>query len=204
MPFTPVPNSAQYEIRMLWDNQEVENTIWVNHGADPTGTAIADMAEAIRIWYTNGVLANLSNQVRLVEVYGVDMSSQTGPTGTSVAPANQVGQVASPSMPNNVAMCVSFRTARRGRWFRGRNYVPGMAEDGVTNNAFLASRTAAIVAAYNSLIGVVADNGGTWVVASRRVSNAPRLTGITEPVTAALVTDDYVDSQRRRLPGRGR
>lgn len=204
MAFTPVPNTVQYEIRMLWDNQEIENTVWFEHTAAPTGASIATVADAILDWYAAGVLPNLSSAVTLVEVYGTDMTSQTGPTGTAVAAGSTVGGVLSPSLPNNVAMCVSFRTARRGRWFRGRNYVPGMAEDGVTANAFLPARVANIVGAYNSLIGVAADNAATWVVASRRVAGAPRLEGITEPVTAALVTDTYVDSQRRRLPGRGR
>lgn len=204
MAFVPVDNTGMFEIRMLWDLQEVENTIWVQFDTGPDAAQLLAMATTIGTWYRTSVLPNLAATVQLVECAATDMSSQIGPTATWVAPGGSNGGLASPSMPNNVAMCVSFRTANRGRWARGRNYVPGMAEDGVTANTFLQARVDLIVAAYNSLKGLVADNGGTWVIASRTFQNAPRVAGITFPVIAALTTDLYVDSQRRRLPGRGR
>lgn len=204
MPFIAVPNAAQFEIRMLWDNQEVENTLWFEAPSAFDSALLDNVAVAVATWFQGSILPNLSSAVQFVEVYGTDMSSATGPTATAVPSSAAFGGVLSPSLPNNVAMCVSFRTAGRGRNFRGRNYVPGMAEDGVTGNAFLASRVANIVGGYNGLLAVATGQGVEWVVASRYLNNAPRVTGITTPVTAALVTDTYVDSQRRRLPGRGR
>jgi hypothetical protein len=189
---------------MLWDLQEVENTIWVEFAATPDGAALAAMAAIIGGWYRTNVLPNLSSAVQLVECAATDMTTNVGATGTWVAPSGSVGGLVSPSLPNNVAMCVSFRTAGRGRSNRGRNFVPGLAEDGVSANTILAARAALITTAYNSLIGTIADNAGTWVIASRVSEGVPRLIGQTSPVTAALVTDLYVDSQRRRLPGRGR
>jgi len=51
---------------------------------------------------------------------------------------------------------------------------------------------------------VVADGlGADWVVVSRFHDNAPRTAGVVSFINAATVVDATVDSQRRRLPGRG-
>ena len=105
--------------------------------------------------------------------------------------------------PNSAALAVSFRTAARGRTARGRNYVFGMPQAYLVSNSFSAPFVNGVQSAYNTLIGVAADNGYTWVVASRYENNAPRTSGLTRPVTAAVVVDEVLDSQRRRLPKRG-
>jgi len=204
MAFIPVPNCVQYELRMLFDNQEVENTLWGEFPGTPTAAGINDMCEALSGWWVTNIKPNVVSTLQLLEVYGSDQSASTGPESTFVPTGTQAGTLASPALPNNVALCISFRTQLRGRSYRGRNYLPGIAEDGVTNNVFLAARTAMFVSAYTSLIGLFNDNAQTWVVASRFTSNAPRITGVAEPITAVVATDPIVDSQRRRLPGRGR
>jgi hypothetical protein len=44
---------------------------------------------------------------------------------------------------------------------------------------------------------------GTWVVVSRFSGGVERVTGVTTPVVQAAYHDLNLDSQRRRLTGRG-
>ena len=63
--------------------------------------------------------------------------------------------------------------------------------------------------AYEGLPSVATVAGYTWVVASRfsgvdaEGDPIPRAAGITTPITTVLIVDNLVDSQRRRLSGRG-
>lgn len=113
-------------------------------------------------------------------------------------------------MPGNVTMSVSFRTALRGRSFRGRNYVAGLTEDQVAGNIFISTLSASWKAAYEAIAAAIASTGWTWVVVSRfsgvdavTKEPIPRAAGVTTPVLSVIVVDDFVDSQRRRLAGRG-
>jgi hypothetical protein len=75
----------------------------------------------------------------------------------------------------------------------------------VTGNTLNAGYASDFVIAYNDLLpgGVFEPDGWRWVVLSRYTAGAPRAAGVAFAVTRALFTDLTVDSQRRRLPGRG-
>jgi hypothetical protein len=69
----------------------------------------------------------------------------------------------------------------------------------------------AVLGAYNALGALLEPAGATWVVISRFSGvdpithrPIPRSEGITTPIDNAAFTDNKSDSQRRRLPGRGR
>jgi len=98
----------------------------------------------------------------------------------------------------NVTLALSWRTGLAGRKFRGRFYFPSIADNQTTQDDRALS---ALVAAFNALL----DN--LW--------NAPVAAGPYELVVFHLVdstftaitswvVDAILDSQRRRLPGRGR
>jgi hypothetical protein len=62
-----------------------------------------------------------------------------------------------------------------------------------------------IVAAYNQLLSPSPYVGtAVWSVVSTQHNKAPRTNAVVLPITNALCVDTTVDSQRRRLPGRGR
>jgi hypothetical protein len=139
------------------------------------------------------------------EVYLTDLSSQTAPTVTVVPGTNVLGSGTADPLPNNVALCVSFRTEGRGRSARGRNYISGHAETSLSGNTFNATVSNGIRDAYEELLDATTYTGSwTWVVLSRFEDGVARAAGLVQPVTAVVLTDTTVDSQRRRLPGRGR
>lgn len=101
------------------------------------------------------------------------------------------------SSPGNVTLCVSLRTALAGRRFRGRKFFSGIPENATASNLIDSSLAGFVVTGINNLIGALAGNGFPLSIVSYI---GPTVT----PVETALVTDLFVDSQRRRLSGRGR
>ena len=204
MPFVPVPNTIEVELRYLWAGQECENTLYFESPSPWTFITMESFASAIIGWWSGFIAPFISDQVTLREVYITDLTTQTSPATGFNSGLPIAGGQNSPSLPNNVALTVCFRTSNRGRSARGRNYVPGMVEAHVTNNTVDSTIIDGLETAYFELIGVASGEGVTWVVVSRQFNNVPRVTGARFLVREAVVIDPTVDSQRRRLPGRGR
>jgi hypothetical protein len=109
-------------------------------------------------------------------------------------------------MPNNVAIVMSLKTGLRGKSFRGRIYHVGLSDAVVTANAVTTVQRDALVAGYSLLTTFAGATGEAifnLVVLSYYASSVLRPTPIATPVTS-VTSDGIVDSQRRRLPGRGR
>jgi len=203
MAFVPVNNVVMAEMRMRLDNQLIENTLYFAMFGGFGPAEMTSLGNDLIAWWTSGYAYNMSNSLTLREVYLTDLTTQTSPTATVSASGVVAGQNPSPALPNNVALTISFRTAGRGRSSRGRNYICGLPEAGVTGNVVEPSYVAQLVSAYQSLLTPTNVAGFTWVVVSRYSGGAPRTAGQSYDVTAVVATDSTVDSQRRRLPGRG-
>lgn len=203
MAFITVPNCAEVEIRQALDGQLIENTMYFQHPTPPTAAELKTLGDTMLNWFGSNILPNLSHHLTLREAYVTDLTEQDGPTATSTGFTPAAGGNAGESMPNAVALCVSFRTAARGRTGRGRNYISGLPDNLVLQNTIDTNFADTIVGHYNDLQDGLSAVGWTWVVVSRFFNGQPRAQGIARPVTAAIVTDLTVDSQRRRAPGRG-
>lgn len=205
MPFVPVADTIQAEIRMSLDNQLIENTLYFQSRPDATDPTLVALGNSLLLWWTVNYRVKLPDSVTLREIYLTDLTTASSPTHTTPAPAPApAGSAATPVMPNNVTIAVSFRTAARGRSFRGRNYFGALGETQISSNTVDGATQAGIVAAYQALLsGDIADDW-IWGVVSRYSGGAPRAAGLFTPVTSVVITDPIVDSQRRRLPGRGR
>lgn len=211
MPFVPVPSTVMVEMRMRLDAQEIENTLYFEKATAWTVAQYTALANAMIVWWNTAYGLVLSSDLSLVEVYITDLTTATSPVHAQAAPIpNPTGTVPTATLPNNVSLTVSFRTANRGRSYRGRNYVPGLPENAVTLNTVQPSTVAGIQNAYTGLFAVADGQSIEWVVVSRYSGidgdgkPIPRTIGLATPVTAAIVVDAIVDSQRRRLPKRGR
>jgi hypothetical protein len=198
------------EVRMQLDSQKCENTLYFR-SVSPTpefGTALAGL---LIFWWRDHYAPLVSSQVKLNEVVITDLSSDTGFQVTQ-APATLItgGISTSDTEPNNVTIAVSIRTAMRGRSFRGRNYVLGITNSQISNNTMDDTTITAWQAAYSELLTVASDADAVWVVVSRfsgidaDKKPIPRAAGIATEVTNVVLADATLDSQRKRLPGRGR
>lgn len=210
MPFVPVANTALVETRMTWASQQVENTLWIEFPAAISPSDLLTLANDIDSWWETFYGPLVSDGVQLHEVVATDMTSASSGQ-VSVTPAiAAIGGQSSPDLPSNASLTISFRTALRGRSFRGRNYLVGLTEDTNTGNIINDAFLALVVAAYEELLpGGSALSAGEWVVASRFSGvdtngvPIPRVAGVTTPITTVVIVDNVIDSQRRRLPGRG-
>lgn len=201
MPFVPVPGVVSYELRGTLLGQEVENVIYVQQ---PTGQPqIASIAAAIEAWI-DGTWSNLwSVSAQWDEIYATVLTTDTSPAYSfPISPAITGGD-GSPSLPGNVAFCFSARTDARGRSARGRLYAFGIPEDKVTGNLLDPTVVSGGVAALMALRSTIGSMEASMVVVSRISGGVPRETGLVRPITVWAAVDNVVDSQRRRLTGRG-
>jgi hypothetical protein len=201
MTFVPVPNTAQAELRWTVSDQLVENTLYFEHTGAILTADLVDLAGYLETWATTVFIGSMPSNVVWRECYVTDLTTQTAETYTSNLEVGDAGTQGA-AAPNNVTIAVSFRTAVRGRSGRGRNYVPAITAANVTANVVSSAFRNAIQSYYLNMQTSL-PAGWEWVVVSRYTNGAPRVTGQTYPVTAVVFSDSYVDSQRRRLPGRG-
>ena len=148
MPFVPAPHCALVELRMTLDSQQVENTLWVQFDTAPTIAQLTTLNNDMLAWWLASYGPLVSDQLELREIVVTDMSSATGPQVALPAPAGSVGGLTTAPAPNNVSLTVSFRTAARGRSFRGRNYLVGIVENSFSGNTYSPSFLSAVAAAY--------------------------------------------------------
>lgn len=204
MAFVPVPNTLQAELRFTLGSQLVENVLYFTGSAGVTPALATSLGTALVSWWNANFKADSVTTFTLQTVYMTDLTSQTSFTVTHTAGLPSAGTNGGDPLPFNCALVASFRTAQRGRSGRGRNYVSGWPETQVSASTADSLRVGRILTGYNLLIGAGTFVAGLqWVVVSRFHDGIPRAVGLAIPITSVVV-DPTMDSQRRRLPGRGR
>jgi hypothetical protein len=194
----------QANVRFVLDGQQIENVLNFNFPAGEFQASAATVYGLLNETWWALLRVQLSNQLVSVETYIVDLTSQSGETATFPAFTDPAGNITAEAEANSIALCVTLRTVKRGRSYRGRSYVAGLATSNVTQNTVDTSVTSGIANAYIALHNDAIDAGVLMVVVSRRQNKEWLTVGVATPVTFCLVRDRTVDSQRRRLPGRGR
>jgi len=211
MPFVPVAATVLVEMRMTADLQEVENTLYFEFEDPFTNIEMLNLGDDLVTWWINFYAPNIWEGVQLREVVVTNLTSATSDQVSSTVPPATTGQLGTDPLPTNVSLTISFRTALRGRSFRGRNYVVGMVEaQTIGANTVDSAVIADWITCYEELLTIAASNATAWVVVSRfsgvdgNGDPIPRVAGVTTPINSVVIVDNVVDSQRRRLPGRGR
>jgi hypothetical protein len=208
MVFVPVPDVCAIEMRFTRGGQQVENTLSFHNNLGVDTTNMLTLATLCAEWWYNTLRAVQANSLVHTEVYARSLDSDVAPTVTYTGRSGATGALATGTtlLPNNVTFCISFRTNGRGRSYRGRNYLLGMTSAWKADvNTVDTGYANAAVAAYEELLpgGTYDPTPYRWVVASRYYNKAPRNPGIAIPITTVLYVDNNIDSQARRLTGRG-
>jgi len=204
MGFVPFSNTVLVHVRYTYQSQLCENTLYFSNGEGVNEGNMIALGEALSNEIATNHMPNLPNALICRELYLVDLSSETAPAVTVTAALPAVGGINTEPAPSNCSLTISFRSSGRGRSSRGRNYLLGLTENYVSNNQVSPYFTAVWSSFYQFCLDQTVAPDWVWVVASRVHNGAPRALGETHPVTAFTYTDLTVDSQRRRLPGRGR
>lgn len=200
----PTPNVAEATMTFLQDGQYVINKhAFVNTAGWDEGS-LNNLGTAIVEWWDTNLKEMVANTVSLQAVEVVDLTegSNLGITVQTGLPIFGTGT--SPQMPNNVTLAIKKGTGLVGRSFRGRTYHIGLQEAQVVGNTVDSTVVANLRTRYDLLrepLGVLIPVD--LCVLSEETGGVPRTEGICTPVTGIGV-DPVIDSQRRRLPGRGR
>jgi hypothetical protein len=202
MPFQAAPSILQTTIEGRADNQlTINDLFWFSSGAI-SPVVVNSLLLALSNWVDTTLTPLLSRDWSATRVRAVDLSSPVG-LGMEIA-TPFVGGVDVEAAPNNVAACVSFRTAQRGRSGRGRNFVPGIPNSVITLNTLDPAFIGDITNAYGVFPGAgVFVAGWQWVVLSRQTAGALRANGIGIPITSATMVGNSVRSMRSREIGHG-
>lgn len=201
-PFVPVPNCVRTSLLFIMDQQQLVNTFSFRMNTQPTILDMTNLNAAMQTWYNASwkPLVPASNALVAINTIGLWDASAPGVL-TPISPIiNGTDGLAAPA---NVTYCASLRTLLRGRNYRGRVYSPAVASSRISVISTVTTAFAgAIATALGQLMTPANVAGFAYVVISKFLNNLPRGTGINTLITSAT-GDLTLDSQRRRLPGRG-
>jgi len=204
MAFVPAPNIVMVELRCTLDGQNVENRFHVNVFHEPTTFDLQSVANVVSNAVIEQWIPQLPDALTFREIHLRSLHDANAIELTAAFPSNTTGSLVSLVLPSNVTLCVSLRSNASGRSARGRLYWMGLCELDVSGNNIGLTRSGGIVDAVQFLIDALQTVEYAWVIVSYIANNAPRVGGpVYFVVTTALIVDSVVDSQRRRLPGRG-
>lgn len=185
-------------VRYTCEGHNIVNTLWFHKLGDFAASDGEALANELDIWAAGNIMPQMASTVVYQEVTVYDMRStdswvvinddNTGAVGTNV------GNV----LPLNSAMTVTFLTARRGRSYRGRNYVSGLVEGAATGTQFTVLDTAAVELAYDYLLGTdLTSLGWHWSVASSVQNGVVLEAGILTHVTGIRANRTIYKAGRR-------
>jgi len=203
MAFQPVPDVAQVRLEGRQDGQLTLNNLYFNvSGGGITPTNLATLALQVAVWWEEQMMPNISQDFTAVGVTAFDLGAPDGAIVTQ--PVNIPGSIASEANANNVAACISIRTASRGRSGRGRNYICGVPNSMVVLNTLASPWMEVVVEAYLAMVGAgTFAPGWQWVIVNRQLDGVVLPSGAYRVVTGAYFTAPYVRSMRSREVGHG-
>lgn len=182
---------------------QMENVLNFQFTSGPDADQLSQLGADLRNWFHSTLRPQMSSDVSLQQIVLTDLTTDSGAQIVDSTDLPQAGSAAFNVMPSNVTVAISFRTALRGRSNRGRAYWIGMVDENVVGDSINSGFQAALIAAWGELLGTpFITNGETLVIVSRCHARAWRTTAQVTPVQSILV-DPTIDSQRRRLAGRG-
>ena len=203
MAFVPAINVAAVGYVFQIDEQYVEMEQEVIQ-TDLSTTGLNAVAAVALGAFRDAILPFLSNDLKCMEVVVADVSTEFGPVVTLPFAAEDVGGIEFMALPNNCSLCVTKVTAARGRSAHGRFYIPGIPTNARRSPSHLSSTF------MSDINGALVDFFAAFTAASfepaivsRVTSGADRVSGLVQVMTQYRIYDDTLDSQRRRLPGRG-
>lgn len=213
MPFNAISGVSRATIRHDFRGQQCINTMYFLHSSGaPSGLSMGALLAGLADLWSSNIMPLLSSDLLFSSILLRDLTTENGLEVVGDAGASGPGG-AGDALPNNIAACVSVRTPFAGRHYRGRLYLGGIPRAAVAENTIDPAFQSDILTALLPFIGdgLVAA-GWQWVVVAQSQKNPgtpppesiPIPGGIVTPVTGVVFVDGIVDSQRRRLPGRGK
>lgn len=202
MGFIPAVWIVEAAVQYTLAGQEVRNILHIDPHESPSTSLLEAVGGVVALGIETYLMPHLSEDLSLYNVHTKDLTDVDGAVADAVYNTPVLGGEAQASLPNNVALCASFKTLLTGRSYQGRMYIPGLGINRVTDSQVAGATATTFL---DALIDIVADiNAAGWdlVVTSYINGGVPRASAVSTIVTDILV-NVVTDSMRRRLPGRG-
>lgn len=205
-----MPNAVQ--IVLVWNQasgKTAHNVLYGRAGGVPAPTvaqaqAIFSALSSGAQWTALSGFLHSATAFAAVTIRSVHAAFQPMVQSTGAA---VIGTGAGQGLPNEVALCVTLRTALTGPQNRGRFYIPGFDTTGLAaGNVASATLVTAAQNWANTISGAFSAQGYTWVIGQPHRLAYTGSTGTQHPerlatsqvVTSSPVRDNHWDSQRRR------
>lgn len=204
MAFQRVPETAQVRMQFLYHGEQCENVFHVR-GVGAWGAAeMNTLAGTFAGWWDTYLQDIVPMSCILQRVLVRDLDSAQGLAVEYTTGLPKAGTHATPGLPGSVAVAVKWGTGLAGRSYRGRTFHIGLTENQVTGNELISDMREGLRVAYDALRTALDSMalGVEFVVVSRESAGVVRPEAVTTPISGVSV-DPFVDSQRRRLKGRG-
>lgn len=198
------PDVIRVEMHFMQHGQKCMNVYHCKSNLPgPGDTELHLVANTFKNWWLDVMRPAVSNEATLTEVTARELvDGGVAVLETDSLPAAGTRNVV--AFPTNVTLAVHWGTGRMGRSFHGRTYHIGLPTDQAASSIMLGPALATLLSHYNDLRTAL-DNitvGVEFGVLSTVSGKAPRVPPILTPITGVSI-DQALDSQRRRLPGRG-
>ena len=203
-PYIPVPNVAKFEVIYNQEDQEVVNVFHSQTSAPMDASQLLGNIDFfIDMWNTT-FKPHYHREYSLRRVRGTDLTTATGAVAErELFPPLFGGNETDSPLPNNVTVAIKWNTLMRGRSYRGRTFFPLLMDADVAGNRLTTTGLAHVSACAAGISSVFTRGVIQMVIVSYCHGKSWRTTGVATPVTTYSI-NEVLDSQRRRLPERGR
>lgn len=214
MPFVPTLGVFEWLGLLQLFNQVVQ----IGHHFQTTSTMdesyLGTVASDVLSAFASSFQPHLSQRISRTGAEAISQVSASSPKGVYVeSAANSGGVSEATGIPASGTCCIKKATASRGRSYRGRMYMPGIPQSALVsgdantlNSTFISNLLGDTIAFLASI--AISHPELTPVVVSKFSGidsdgkPIPRAAGVKTPVTVYTI-NNQMDSQRRRLTGRG-
>ena len=203
MTFIPVPKTARVQMIFTQQGQSIENVYHVRNPAVYDIPALLAVAGVFLNWHNTQLRTTQPSTVVLQRVIVTSLETASAPGIEDVSGLPLPGINGANQLPMNVTLAMRENTVLRGKSFRGRVYHIGLIPAAVIGSTVDSVYLAGLITIYNFLVSQLITAGFNLAVVSYRTARAFRAVGVPTDVLA-FTADSTTDSQRRRLPGRGR
>lgn len=207
MPHYPPPNNplvCKAALIFQRDTRNLVNTLHFTRSPSWNLAQMTTLANDLKAWWNTIYRTGVPPAVLLSQVQ-VRLLDPGNPLAVDlpVIPAIPGTRAGNPDA-GNVTVTLSERTGLAGRAHRGRIYAPSLTEADVGDTDLLSS--VAVTQFSNAIANLIfgfSTNGATPVI-FHRPQLIPHPLDNTFDIVTTWVLENIIDSQRRRLPGRGR
>lgn len=204
MPRPSTADCAEVQLIYTEQGQFCENVLHFQNTLSFDTLQLQQLGTDIIDWWNTSVKPLTSFFVNLVQVIVTDLSTPSGAQIVVTEGLPSVGGSSATAEPMNVTIAIKHLTEQRGRSFRGRTYFVGLGQNQVTGSSLVPGAALALQNAFRALRDYTFTGSALqWVVLSEVHNKTQRASGVTTPIIDVGV-EGTTDSQRRRLPGRGR